>query len=66
LTDGRSTPYAATLLGNLKHCIKDDPEIFRLIEELPAIIRQKLSVGNNLGEQGISKGKVILIPQAAK
>ena len=37
LTDGGSTPYSATLLGSLKHWLKDDPEILRLLESLPEI-----------------------------
>jgi ArsR family transcriptional regulator len=34
------SPYAATLLGNLKHWLGDDPEIRRLREALPAIQRE--------------------------
>ena len=34
------SPYAATLLGNLKHWLGDDPEIRRLSEALPAIQRE--------------------------
>jgi ArsR family transcriptional regulator len=34
------SPYAATLLGNLRHWLGDDPEIRRLSEALPAIHRE--------------------------
>jgi len=34
------SPYAATLLGNLKHWLGDDPDISRLSEALPAIQRE--------------------------
>ena len=42
LADGKSTPYAATLLGNLKHWLDNDPEILHLISRLPEIDRQQL------------------------
>lgn len=58
LTDGASTPYAATLLGSLKHWLADDPEILRLLESLPEI-RRKLSARNNPTE----RGKVSDIPR---
>ena len=40
LADGRTTAYAASLLGNLKHWLDDDPEIIRLIETIPSIRRE--------------------------
>jgi ArsR family transcriptional regulator len=39
LADGKESPFAASLLGNLKHWLEDDPEIARLIEQLPKIDR---------------------------
>jgi len=45
LTDGRCSPYAASLLGNLKHWIEDDPEIHELIKKLPAIRREDICKG---------------------
>lgn len=42
LSDGTSSPYAANLLGNLKHWLGDDPEISDLIEKLPAIKREDI------------------------
>ena len=40
LTDGSSSPYAATMLGNLKHWLEDDPEI--------VADRKKAEVANRL------------------
>ena len=42
LADGSSSPYVASLLGNLKHWIEDDKEIEALIERLPAIRREEI------------------------
>ena len=41
LTDG-TTPYAASVLGNLKHWLDDDPEIAELIQKVPLLNRQVL------------------------
>ncbi len=40
LADGGTTPYAANLLGNLKHWLDNDPEIARLVEVAPSIRRE--------------------------
>jgi ArsR family transcriptional regulator len=42
LSDGSSSPYAASLLGNLRHWLSDDDEIARLILRLPEISREDL------------------------
>lgn len=42
LTDGGDSPYAATLLGNLKHWLQHDPEVARLLERLPSIRREDI------------------------
>lgn len=42
LSDGNSSPYAASLLGNLKHWLKDDPEIRGLMERVPGIQREEI------------------------
>jgi ArsR family transcriptional regulator len=42
LADGSSNPYAATLLGNLKHWLKDDAEIRSLVEKIPGIHRAEI------------------------
>jgi ArsR family transcriptional regulator len=40
LADGNSSPYSACLLGNLRHWLKDDPQITPLVERLPGIDRE--------------------------
>ncbi len=40
LADGNTTPYAANLLGNLKHWLDRDPEITRLVGTIPKIRRE--------------------------
>lgn len=42
LTDGKSSPYAASLLGNLKHWLNDDPEVAELVKKAPFIHREDL------------------------
>lgn len=42
LTDGKSSPYVASLLGNLKHWLEDDPEIADLIDKVPIINREEI------------------------
>jgi ArsR family transcriptional regulator, arsenate/arsenite/antimonite-responsive transcriptional repressor len=42
LADGSSSPYAASLLGNLKHWLKDDAQIRMLAEKIPRIRREEI------------------------
>ena len=42
LTDGGSSPYAASLLGNLRHWLEDESEIAELVERLPTIRRENI------------------------
>ncbi len=42
LTDGKSSPYAANILGNLKHWLENDPGIIELITKLPTIKREEV------------------------
>lgn len=39
LADGSQSPFAAALLGNLRHWLNDEPEILLLIENLTTIDR---------------------------
>ena len=39
LADGKSSPYAASLLGNLQHWLNQDSEIAELIKNAPYIDR---------------------------
>ena len=42
LADGSRSPYAATLLGNLKHWLADEQGIKELLGKLPAIHREEI------------------------
>ncbi|MBA4394117.1 MAG: transcriptional regulator [Desulfobacca sp.] len=43
LTDGSSSPYAACLMGNLRHWLGEDPKLNNLLEEkLPKIHREHI------------------------
>jgi len=42
LGDGTASPYAAALLGSLKHWLRNDPEISRMANMLPAIRREEI------------------------
>ncbi|MBW2093351.1 MAG: winged helix-turn-helix transcriptional regulator [Deltaproteobacteria bacterium] len=42
LTDGSSSPYVASLLGNLRHWLEEEPEVARLKKELPMINREDI------------------------
>ncbi len=42
LTDGSSNPYVASLLGNLRHWLKDEPEIDKIVRKLPEIKREEI------------------------
>jgi ArsR family transcriptional regulator len=42
LADGGASPFAASLLGNLKHWLEDDPEIEVLVKKVPFLNRKEL------------------------
>jgi ArsR family transcriptional regulator len=42
LSGGGGSPYAATLLGNLKHWLQDDPDIGQLAKRVPIIRREDI------------------------
>ncbi|HUH65874.1 MAG TPA: metalloregulator ArsR/SmtB family transcription factor [Syntrophales bacterium] len=42
LTDGGRSPFAASLLGNLKHWMQDDPEIQGIARKLKSIRREDI------------------------
>ena len=42
LADGKASPYAASLLGNLRHWLEDDPEISDLVGVVPFLNREEL------------------------
>jgi ArsR family transcriptional regulator len=43
LTDGKKSPYAASVLGNLKHWLEDDPDIVDLVKKVPLLNRETLT-----------------------
>lgn len=43
LADGKNSPYAASLLGNLQHWLEDDPEIVELTARIPFLNRGGLT-----------------------
>lgn len=42
LSEGNSSPFAAALLGNLRHWLDEDPQIVELTRRLPEIRRESL------------------------
>ncbi len=42
LADGANSPYAASILGNLRHWLDDDPQVYELLEKIPAINREDI------------------------
>ena len=42
LTNGARNPYAASILGNLRHWLDDEPEISQIVKKLPFIRREDI------------------------
>ncbi len=42
LSDGNGSPYAASLLGNLKHWLKNEKDIISLMDKLPSVRRDEV------------------------
>ena len=42
LADGTQSPYAASLIGNMRHWLEDDPEIKDIMVKLPGIDRKDI------------------------
>lgn len=42
LSDGQRSPYAANLLGNLRHWLENDAEVNTLLKRLPNIHRENI------------------------
>jgi len=42
LDDWSSSPYVATILGNLKHWLEENPEITEMVKIVPCIRRANL------------------------
>ena len=45
LADGKNSPYAASLLGNLRHWLNEDTEISELMKKAPFISRVDICRG---------------------
>ncbi len=43
LADGNASPYAASVLGNLKHWLEDEPEIVEMVKKVPFLNREELT-----------------------
>ncbi|MDH3567982.1 MAG: metalloregulator ArsR/SmtB family transcription factor [Desulfobacteraceae bacterium] len=42
LSNGHHSPYAASLLGNIKHWLNDDPQVANLIKKVPSLNREEI------------------------
>jgi ArsR family transcriptional regulator len=42
LSDGNNSPYAASLLGNIKHWLDNDPQIVELVKKVPFLNREEI------------------------
>jgi len=42
LTDGMKSPYASSIMGNLRHWLEDESEVKELIKKLPHIRREEI------------------------
>ena len=42
LSEGDTSPYAASLLGNMRHWLEDDTEISSIVKRLPKIDRRDI------------------------
>jgi len=51
LAEGTSSPFAATLLGNLRHWMDDEPSVHDIVERLSEFEREKIC------EKGVERQK---------
>ncbi|MBW2028055.1 MAG: winged helix-turn-helix transcriptional regulator [Deltaproteobacteria bacterium] len=42
LTDGSKSAYVASLMGNLRHWLEEEPEIREILEKIPYIRREEV------------------------
>ncbi len=50
LVDGRKNPYAATLLGNIRHWLEEDPDVVGVSKRVPETDRIKIYRNSNRGD----------------
>ena len=51
VADGGESPYAAALIGNMRHWLEDDPEVRRLVAAMPGIRRENICGRGILSDQ---------------
>ena len=42
ISDGSESPYAASMIGSLRHWLDGDPDIHKVVKQLPGIDRQNI------------------------
>ena len=47
LAEGHASPFAAVILGNLRHWLDDDPSVSGVVEQIPLLCREKLCCPQN-------------------
>lgn len=57
LADGRANPFVATLLGNLRHWLEEEPDIVRIRELIPSLNREKLCSKQSSKQRSCIAGK---------
>lgn len=53
LADGSDSPYAASMLGNLRHWLEDDPDVTEIKMRLPEIRREQICRTQAPRKQGV-------------
>ena len=48
ISDGHASPYAASMLGNLRHWLNEDPEVAELVGKVPFLNREELCAQKGL------------------
>jgi len=46
IADGGKSPYASSLIGNLRHWMDDEPDVKKLIKRVPGIRREDICCKN--------------------
>lgn len=57
LSDGSSSPYAASILGNLKHWLSDEKRIREIVAKTPSVDRKDICGHPSNCRSRMSKGK---------
>ncbi|MFO8091207.1 MAG: metalloregulator ArsR/SmtB family transcription factor [Desulfatiglandaceae bacterium] len=52
LADGSGSPFAAVMLGNLRHWLDQDPSVSTVVKRLPRLCREDLCGSEKGGENG--------------